>query len=299
MRWPLDSEWDVTSPFGQRLHPVLHIWRLHAGADFVRRGAASTGSKLHAVGSGRISANLSVAKNPGGGNFVEIHLDDGWFARYFHMRERSPLRVGTRVDQGDVVGRLGNTGSWTTGPHLHFEILTKRRRPVDPVAHIRRRLSAHPAALAPPPVTPPKPKPKPKDAPKTHDLDSEEDEMRTIQIHYADEDGKIMRAMITPGTAYFAPWWESGSQIANGLARELTGSSIAMTKSMFEMLREAAHRLEPKDLGAAIPISNVDGPIIEDPDAFPLGPDGVPLDPVDLEPDALDADALDAPPAEQ
>jgi hypothetical protein len=272
MRWPLDSEWDVTSPFGRRFHPVLHIWRLHAGADFVRSGAKSTGSALRAVADGKVSANLGVAKNPGGGNFVEIKLDVGGFARYFHMRDKSPLRVGTRVDEGDVVGHLGNTGSWTTGPHLHFEILTKKRRPIDPVDFIEGRISAHPAAIA-----------VPKHRDPIESDEDEEDEMKTIQIHYVEPGGKVIRAMITPGTAYFAPWEETGGAIANGLARALTGSSVAMTKSMFEMLRTAAQKLEPKDLELALPVSNVDGTILEDPSGFPLGPDGTPLDPVDVQ----------------
>jgi hypothetical protein len=268
----------VTSPFGNRLHPVLHIWRLHAGVDLVRAGgAATTGSKLFAIAPGKVTGRLTVAQNPGGGNFVEIKHADGTFSRYFHMRAASLLHVGDRVQEGDVVGRLGNTGSWSTGPHLHFEVLTKRRRPVDPVAFIERRLS-DPTTTAVAAAA---------SHDEAEDTEEEDDEMRTIQVHYIEDDGKVIRALITPGTGYFAPWQESGHSIADGMSRALTGPSVAVTKKMFEMLRQSAQKLEPKDLELAIPISNVDGPILEDPDAFPLDSDGIPLEPIVPEPGDL------------
>ena len=40
---------------------------------------------------------------------------------YMHLREPSDLRKGERVDAGEVIGRVGDTGD-ATACHLHFEI---------------------------------------------------------------------------------------------------------------------------------------------------------------------------------
>jgi hypothetical protein len=265
MRWPIDFEWFVTSPFGQRFHPVLHVWRLHRGTDFVRAGGAQTeGSKLFAIAPGKVTKSVSVDDNPGGGNFVEIKHTDGTFARYFHMKSMSPLRNDDRVVEGTVVGKLGGTGTWATGPHLHFELLNKRRKPVDPVEFIRKKLAQPGIAAA-----------------VLKDDEEEDDDMRTIQVHYKEDDGRIIRALVTPGTAYFAPWQESGGAIANGLGRALqTGASVPVTKKMYELLRNTAEKLEPVERGFILPVSNVDGTLFEDPAGFPVDAEGIPIDPI-------------------
>ena len=42
---------------------------------------------------------------------------------------------GDRIDTGEIIAFTGNTGSLTTGPHLHFE-LWYQGEPVDPVSYI-------------------------------------------------------------------------------------------------------------------------------------------------------------------
>ena len=57
------------------------------------------------------------------GNHVALDLGDGRFAFYEHLQHRS-VRVapGDRLKRGDVIGRLGNSGSSSIGPHLHFHV---------------------------------------------------------------------------------------------------------------------------------------------------------------------------------
>jgi murein DD-endopeptidase MepM/ murein hydrolase activator NlpD len=64
------------------------------------------------------------------GNYVIEDLGDGRFALYAHMQPGS-LRVhpGDRVERGDVLGLVGNTGN-STMPHLHFHVMD-RASPLD------------------------------------------------------------------------------------------------------------------------------------------------------------------------
>jgi murein DD-endopeptidase len=57
------------------------------------------------------------------GNYVVLDLGNGRFAFYEHLRPRSiRVKAGERVKQGQVIAQLGNTGSSSSGPHLHFHV---------------------------------------------------------------------------------------------------------------------------------------------------------------------------------
>jgi murein DD-endopeptidase MepM/ murein hydrolase activator NlpD len=43
--------------------------------------------------------------------------------------------MGQQVRAGETIGTVGQTGN-ATGPHLHFEILTPEKRPVDPAPYL-------------------------------------------------------------------------------------------------------------------------------------------------------------------
>lgn len=59
---------------------------------------------------------------PLAGNYVMI-LGDGGVAFYAHLRRGSvAVRVGQKVAEGEVIGRVGNSGN-TTMPHLHFHVM--------------------------------------------------------------------------------------------------------------------------------------------------------------------------------
>ena len=63
--------------------------------------------------------NQSFAKDA---NYVIIYHRDGTFARYWHLKfESVTVKVGQRVNAGDVIGFCGNTG-WSTTPHLHLVV---------------------------------------------------------------------------------------------------------------------------------------------------------------------------------
>jgi murein DD-endopeptidase MepM/ murein hydrolase activator NlpD len=58
--------------------------------------------------------------------------ENGYATRYFHLsRYAEGIRAGQQVPQGTTIGYVGNTGTCTTGPHLHYEVHIKGEK-VDP-----------------------------------------------------------------------------------------------------------------------------------------------------------------------
>jgi len=88
---------------------------VHQGHDVF----AACGTPLVAARGGTVKVNAREAR---AGNYIVI---DGEGAKldyaYMHLREASPLRVGTRVFTGQLIGYVGDTGA-AVGCHLHFEI---------------------------------------------------------------------------------------------------------------------------------------------------------------------------------
>jgi len=57
------------------------------------------------------------------GNHIAIDLGGGRFAFYEHLQHGSVVvKPGQRVTRGQVIGRLGSSGSSSIGPHLHFHV---------------------------------------------------------------------------------------------------------------------------------------------------------------------------------
>jgi len=90
------------------------------------------GSEVLAVGDGLISAAADdvadftqppIPLELASGNYVAIDLGSGRFAFYEHLQRGSILvKVGDRVTRGQVIARLGASGSSSIGPHLHFHV---------------------------------------------------------------------------------------------------------------------------------------------------------------------------------
>jgi murein DD-endopeptidase MepM/ murein hydrolase activator NlpD len=112
-----------TSPFGWRMHPILHDWRLHTGEDL----GAAQGTPVYDVFPGTV---VAAGPNDGYGNQIVVQHVGGVASAYNHL-SAILVPVGARVTAGLVIGRVGSTGL-STAPHLHFEIRLNGR-PIDPV----------------------------------------------------------------------------------------------------------------------------------------------------------------------
>ncbi len=107
----------VSSVFNpHRLHPILNLIRGHMGTDY----AAPIGTPVHAAGDGRVSFR---GRQGGYGNALVLFHSNSVSTLYGHMsRFARDVRVGSHVQQGDIIGYVGMTGL-ATGPHLHYEYL--------------------------------------------------------------------------------------------------------------------------------------------------------------------------------
>jgi len=121
---PLDGNFRISSGFGPRKSPTAGASTNHQGVDL----AAPTGTPVRAVKPGKISISKSQAT--GYGNWIEVKHDDGTSSRYGHLSSRD-VQVGQRVEAGQVIGKVGNTGT-STGAHLHFEVRNAQGQAVDP-----------------------------------------------------------------------------------------------------------------------------------------------------------------------
>jgi murein DD-endopeptidase MepM/ murein hydrolase activator NlpD len=117
LRAPLEFT-RVSSAFNpHRQHPILNLIRGHMGTDY----AAPIGTPVHAAGDGRVSF---AGQRGGYGNAIVLTHGANVSTLYGHMsRFARNIHVGTRVQQGEVIGYVGMTGL-ATGPHLHYEYLT-------------------------------------------------------------------------------------------------------------------------------------------------------------------------------
>jgi len=115
LRKPM-STGEMRSPYGNRLHPILGVYRLHSGVDW----SAPYGTPIVAAGDGEI---VRMEWNSGGyGRFTVIQHRNSYETAYAHQSSFAQgLSVGDTVRQGQVIGYVGSTGL-STGNHLHYEV---------------------------------------------------------------------------------------------------------------------------------------------------------------------------------
>ncbi|MBF0623668.1 MAG: peptidoglycan DD-metalloendopeptidase family protein [Magnetococcales bacterium] len=141
IRAPVDFT-RISSLFSMnRKHPVFGFTRAHKGVDY----AAPKGTPVRAAGNGRV---VFWGRKGGFGNLVLVRHNGKYTTAYAHLDSFSRgLTLGTRVEQGEIIGRVGMTGA-ATGPHLHYEVRVEGRQvnPLSiqaPSSSISPRLLAH------------------------------------------------------------------------------------------------------------------------------------------------------------
>ncbi|MCX6085110.1 MAG: M23 family metallopeptidase [Caldiserica bacterium] len=123
LAWPLTGPMKVTSPYGDRMHPIIGEEAFHRGIDLHAR----YGSAILAPADGVV---LYVGPKTAYGNMLVVVHGGGISTVYGHLWKFTVHRY-ERVQKGQILGYTGNTG-FSTGPHLHFEV-RQDGEPTDPL----------------------------------------------------------------------------------------------------------------------------------------------------------------------
>jgi murein DD-endopeptidase MepM/ murein hydrolase activator NlpD len=102
-----------SSSYGWRIDPFNGEKAFHEGLDF----SASIGTPIYAAAGGIVTA---AERTSDYGNIVKVDHGSGLETRYAHA-SKLMVKVGDRVEKGQVVALVGSTGR-STGAHLHYEI---------------------------------------------------------------------------------------------------------------------------------------------------------------------------------
>ncbi len=108
--------------FGKKLDPIYKTPKSHNGIDI----AVNTGTEIYATASGIVEYTGDKREH---GKHVIINHKNGYKTLYAHVSEYMVKR-GQKVNRGDVIGLVGNTGKSLT-PHLHYEV-QYNDKPVNP-----------------------------------------------------------------------------------------------------------------------------------------------------------------------
>lgn len=103
----------MASGYGYRRDPVYGTTKFHEGMDF----SAPIGTPVYATGNGTV---VEAGWQSGYGNTVEIDHGYNYLTRVAHLSKIN-VRKGQKVERGETIGLVGNTGK-STGPHLHYEV---------------------------------------------------------------------------------------------------------------------------------------------------------------------------------
>jgi murein DD-endopeptidase MepM/ murein hydrolase activator NlpD len=114
--WPIKGGiGHISMYFGQNENPFTGQYYIHKGIDL---STYRQGDPLVATADGQV---VAVEFDQGGfGNNIIIRHKHGFYTRYGH-RLSFRVHAGQRVQQGEVIGYIGNTGL-STGPHVHYEV---------------------------------------------------------------------------------------------------------------------------------------------------------------------------------
>ncbi|GAB3669436.1 hypothetical protein GCM10027589_36950 [Actinocorallia lasiicapitis] len=109
---------ELPVPCGQRWTTSTHSeHKSQYMVDMISVSGTTQGTPALASEGGRVTVSQFDGE---AGNFIVIDHGGGWQTRYLHL-DRRDVAVGNDVQRGRQIGLVGNTGSWTSGAHLHYE----------------------------------------------------------------------------------------------------------------------------------------------------------------------------------
>ena len=112
-KFPLAYYTRLSSEYGWRMHPTLHVEKFHNGIDL----ASPTGTDIYAAYDGKV---VAAAYSSSMGNYIMIDHGDDLYTIYMHA-SKLYVSTGDIVVKGETIAAVGSTGR-STGPHLHFGV---------------------------------------------------------------------------------------------------------------------------------------------------------------------------------
>ena len=123
--WPVKGH--ITSKFGPRISPFTGKRAFHSGLDI----GSPRGREIRSPASGKV---VLAAYDTRLGKFIRINHGFGIETTYGHLAKMM-VKYGKKVKRGDVIGLVGSTGKFSTGPHLHYQVAI-HDKVVNPVQYI-------------------------------------------------------------------------------------------------------------------------------------------------------------------
>ncbi|MPQ42699.1 peptidoglycan DD-metalloendopeptidase family protein [Clostridium tarantellae] len=129
MVWPVPGYIKISSPYGNRVHPITGVHKLHTGIDI----PAPAGTPVKAANSGVV---IMSKMDRAYGNVVAIDHGGGIATLYAH-NSKLLVNVGDKVIKGQTIAQVGTTG-YSTGNHCHFEVKIDGKT-VDPMPFLEEK----------------------------------------------------------------------------------------------------------------------------------------------------------------
>lgn len=114
MGWPVPGMGTISSYYGNRVHPVTGVLKLHDGIDI----PGPVGTPIVAAEDGVVT---KASYHTAYGNWIIVDHGGGVLTYYAHNSEML-VSVGQRVKRGQTIAKMGSTG-YSTGSHCHFSVV--------------------------------------------------------------------------------------------------------------------------------------------------------------------------------
>ncbi|MGG3892003.1 phage tail tape measure protein [Metabacillus fastidiosus] len=110
----------------------------HKGIDLNKKGNADLGDPVKSLKSGKV---ITATYSKTAGYYVVVQQDDGFVASYMHLMKQPKVAVGNRVEEGQELGQIGNTGR-SYGAHLDLKIKDSKGNYIDPLPYLKNMTSS-------------------------------------------------------------------------------------------------------------------------------------------------------------
>jgi murein DD-endopeptidase MepM/ murein hydrolase activator NlpD len=127
--WPTDSSYTITSYYGYRDNEFHNAIDIYSYSGYGSNVYSANNGTIVAIGNNCIAGDTSC--NGGKGNYVVVsHNISNYYTLYMHL-SNVLVSINQDVSQGDVIGKIGNTGNVSPipnssnpygGTHLHFGV---------------------------------------------------------------------------------------------------------------------------------------------------------------------------------